>query len=59
MPSQGDPRVLFVLNLLLSGLFSALIVFGLSFLGVISYSWRTVGMATAVLMVVTWVVVMR
>lgn len=59
MASQGDPRVLLVLNLLLSALFSATVVFGLSFVGVLTFAWRTVAIGTAVLMVLTWLVVLR
>lgn len=59
MTSQGDPRVLLVMNLVLSGLFSLLVVSGLSFVGLVEFSWRTVVFATATLMIVTWVVVLQ
>jgi len=59
MASQGDPRVLFVLNLLLSGLFSTAVVFGLSFVGLLEFSWPTVAVGTAGLALVTWLVVLR
>jgi hypothetical protein len=59
MASQGDPRVLFVMNLVLSALFSTVVVWGFAFIDVLEFSWRTVGVATLALMLVTWVVVMR
>lgn len=57
--SEGDPRVLFVLNLVLSFLFSYVVVWGLSFLQVTAFSWQNVGVATAALMLLTWVSVLR
>lgn len=59
MASQGDPRVLFALNVVLSGVFSTLVVFGLSFVGLVTFDWRTVLLATTVLMLLTWLVVLR
>jgi len=48
-----------VLNALLSFVFSTLIVWGLDFVGLGEFSWTTVGLATLVLFLVTWVVVLR
>ena len=59
MASQGDPRVLFVMNLVLSALFSTVVVWGLDLVGMAEFTWRTVGMATLGLMLLTWLVVMR
>lgn len=59
MASQGDPRVLFALNLVLSAVFSAAVVFGLSFVGLVEFGWTNVALATATLMVLTWLVVLR
>jgi hypothetical protein len=59
MESEGDPRVLAVLNLLLSFAFSAAVVQGLAFVGLAEFSWTNVGLATAFLFVLTWVVVLR
>jgi len=59
MASQGDPRVLAVLNLVLSGLFSTVVVWGLAFVGVGAFTWQNVAVATVVLFVITWVFVMR
>ncbi|PSP54690.1 hypothetical protein BRC82_09140 [Halobacteriales archaeon QS_1_67_19] len=55
--SAGDPRVLFVMNLVLSATFAWLVVRGLAVLGVLTFAWRTVGLATAVLMLLTYLVV--
>lgn len=58
MASQGDPRVLFVLNAVLSVLFSAVVVFGLSFVGLLEFRWTTVVLAASGLMLVTWLMVL-
>lgn len=55
--SKGDPRVLFLMNLVLSAAFAAFVVWGLSALGVITFGWGTVAVATVLLMVVTYLVV--
>lgn len=54
--SKGDPRVLFVMNLVLSTAFAAFVVWGLSFIGVLEFGWQNVAVLTALLMVVTYVV---
>ncbi len=59
MASQGDPRVLAVLNLLLSLLFSYVAARALAFVDVVAFTWRTVLLGAALLFAVTWVVVMR
>ncbi|SDL89166.1 hypothetical protein SAMN04487949_0081 [Halogranum gelatinilyticum] len=51
--SQGDPRVLFVMNLVLSSVFAWVIVWGLNFIGVLAFSARNVAVAAALLMVLT------
>lgn len=55
--SKGDPRVLFVMNLVLSAAFATMVVWGLSFLGVIEFGWVTVALATGLLVIVTYMVV--
>ncbi|MFB6235961.1 MAG: hypothetical protein ABEH81_13980 [Halopenitus sp.] len=57
--SKGDPRVLLVLNALLSLVFGYTIVFGLSFVGLWTFS--VVNMLTAAIMLfaLTYVVVLR
>jgi hypothetical protein len=59
MASQGNPWVLSVLNLLLSFVFTTVIVWGLAFIDLATFSWTTVGLATLVLFLITWVVVLR
>jgi hypothetical protein len=59
MASQGDPRVLAVINLVLSLVFSTLVVWGLDFIGLGAFTPRNVGVATVVLFLITWVVVLR
>jgi len=55
--SKGDPRVLFVMNLVLSAAFATMVVWGLSFLGVVEFGWETVALATGLLVIVTYMVV--
>lgn len=59
MASKGDPRVLLVLNLVLSGVFSLVVVWGLAYATAMTFSWRNVAIATAVLMVLTHIVTQR
>ncbi len=59
LESEGDPRVLLVLNVLLSLTFSYLVVWGLDFIGVVEFSLLNLGLATAVLVLATHLTVMR
>lgn len=54
--SKGDPRVLFVMNLVLSTLFAAAVVWGLSVVGELAFTARNVVVAAAAIAVVTWLV---
>lgn len=56
MASEGDPRVLFVMNLVLSTVFGAGIVWGLSVVGLIGLSVWNVASLTLILMAITYVV---
>jgi hypothetical protein len=56
MASQGDPRVLFVINLVLSSIFAYVVIWGLDFIGILTFSLQTVAMLALVLMLVTYVV---
>lgn len=58
MASQGDPRVLFVLNLTLSFVFSTTVFGGLAFIGVVPFEWTRVGIGTAALVLVSYLVVL-
>lgn len=57
--AEGDPRVLVAMNAVLSFAFSAVVVGGLSFVGVVAFSWRTVGLFAAALFAITYLLVMR
>ncbi|SEA20571.1 hypothetical protein SAMN04488065_2246 [Haloplanus vescus] len=59
MASQGDPRVLFVMNLVLSTLFAAGVVWGLSFIGLLGLTVWNVTALALLLMALTYVVTMR
>jgi len=54
--SQGDPRVLFVMNLILSTAFAALVIWGLAFIDVVTFGWQNVALLAGLLMVVTHLV---
>ena len=56
MASQGDPRVLFVMNLVLSSAFAAGIVWGLDFVGLVAFTVWNVASLALLLMAVTYVV---
>lgn len=57
--SSGDPRVLFVMNLVLSAVFATVIVYGLSIVANVTFGWKRVAGATLALMVLTYLVVLR
>lgn len=54
--SKGDPRVLFVMNLVLSTAFAWFVIWGLSFIDALAFSWQRVAVLAALLMVVTYAV---
>ncbi|WP_101298066.1 hypothetical protein [Halegenticoccus soli] len=54
--SKGDPRVLFAMNVALSTAFAAVVVWGLSFLGIAAFEPANVAALAAVLFVVTYFV---
>jgi len=56
MASQGDPRVLFVMNLLFSSAFAAGVVWGLSFIGLAGFTVWNVASLALLLMAVTYLV---
>ena len=56
MASRGDPRVLFVMNLVLSSLFAVGIVWGLAFLDIMALTIWNVASLAVVLMAMTYVV---
>lgn len=58
MASEGDPRVLFVLNLTLSFLFSTTVFGGLAFIGLVPYDWTRVAIGTIALVLISYLVVL-
>jgi hypothetical protein len=54
--SQGDPRVLFVMNLVLSSIFATVVVWGLSFVDVVAFTLVNVASLALVVMAATYVV---
>lgn len=59
MESEGDIRVLLVLDVVLSFAFSVVVVWGLDFIGAGAFTWPTVALATVVLAVLTYLTVLR
>lgn len=59
MASQGDIRVLLVLDLVLSFLFSWLVLSGLAFVDVTEFTWAKVGLATVALALITYMAVLK
>jgi hypothetical protein len=59
MASKGDIRVLLVMDLVLSAVFGAIVVWGLSVLDVLAFAWRTVALVALAVAVLTYLVVLR
>ena len=59
MASDGDIRVLVVLDLLLSAVFAAVVVWGLAFIDVVAFTPRNVALGALGLAVLTYLVVLR
>ncbi|WP_049983885.1 hypothetical protein [Halorubrum sp. BV1] len=57
--STGDPRLILLLNAVLSGWLAWTAVWGLDLLAVVDYSLSTVGGLAAVIFALTYVVVLR
>lgn len=58
MASQGDPRVLFVMNVVLSFVFSTAVFGGLAFVGTVPFDWTRVAIGTVALVLVSYLVVL-
>lgn len=56
MDTQGDPRVHFVINLVLSAVFVYVVLIGLEFIGAVEYTLPRFAAGTLVLMLITHVV---
>jgi hypothetical protein len=59
MATDGDPRVLFVMNVVLSVAFAALVVRGLAFIDVLAFSWGTIALGAGALAALTYIVVLQ
>jgi uncharacterized membrane protein len=59
MASEGDPRVLLVMNVVLSSIFATVVVWGLDVVGALTFTTRNVVGLAAVLVVLTYLVVIR
>jgi len=58
MASDGDPRVHFVMNLVLSALFAYIVLRGLDLLRTVEFSYLRLAGLTVLLMVVTQLLVL-
>lgn len=56
MQSRGDPRVHFVINLVLSAAFAYMVLRGMDFIGLVGFTLTRFAIATLLLMTVTYVV---
>lgn len=59
MASQGDIRVLLVLDLVLSFVFSLLVISGLEYVDMATFSWPNVAVATLALALMTYLAVLK
>lgn len=59
MASDGDPRVLFVMNLVLSLAFASIVVWGLAYLDLTTFTLRSVAGFAIVVFALTYVAVLR
>ena len=59
MASQGDIRVLLVLDIVLSFVFSLVVLSGLEFVNLTEFTWTKVGLATAALALITYMAVLK
>ena len=57
--TQGDPRVLIAMNVVLSTVFAAIVVWGLSYLGAAEFTFVNVATGAVLLVAVSYVVSTR
>jgi hypothetical protein len=58
MESEGDPRVHFVMNLVLSAMFAYILLWGLDFLEMLEFTVLRLGLVTATVMGLTQILVL-
>jgi hypothetical protein len=54
--AEGDPRVLFVMNLVLSSIFASAVIWGLDFIDVVAFTPWNVASLALLLMALTYAV---
>jgi len=54
MAAEGDPRVHFVINLVLSAVFAAVVLWGSEFVGITEFTPGRLAVFTALLMIITY-----
>ena len=59
MASDGDIRVLILLDVLLSLVFASVVLWGLDFIGEVQFTLRNLAIGTVFLAVATYVVVLQ
>ncbi|UIP00056.1 hypothetical protein Hbl1158_01405 [Halobaculum sp. CBA1158] len=59
MASDGDPRVLLAMNVILSTLFATVVVWGLSYLDLVAQTLENVAGLAVVIFAATYLVVLR
>lgn len=59
MASDGDPRVLFAMNLVLSAAFASVVVWGFSYLDLAAFTLRTVAGFGFIVFLLTYLIVLR
>lgn len=57
--ASGDIRVLLVLDLVLSAIYATIIVWGLNYLEMLAFTVENVALATAVIGLLTYILVLR
>ncbi|KAB1197762.1 MULTISPECIES: hypothetical protein [Haloferax] len=53
---EGDPRVVFVMNVILSSIFATVVVYGLSYLELMAFTFVNVATMALLLIAVTYLV---
>lgn len=59
MASDGDPRVLLAMNIVLSSIFASVVVWGLSYLELVAATLENVAGLAIVVFAITYLVVLR
>ncbi|MFW5903451.1 MAG: hypothetical protein ACOCS7_01790 [Halolamina sp.] len=57
--ASGDIRVLLVMNVILSAIYATIIVWGLDYAGMATYTLENVAIATAIVALLTYILVLR